>query len=167
MSDRRANRVDAPIDVSRARLVRRGQVRSLHLTLRAMRDAAGLTQAQVEKRSGLKLKQPEISKLEAESSLDERQVSTIRRGPVDLPVIAGGKVFPGRSSDSTNERAHKALLGGGQIRRHRDIERYIESMLGCREAPWGLCGCGSPHLRARGTSDRGRTRARQDARERD
>src|SRR5580692_8663895 len=75
--DRRANRADAPIDISRARLVRRGQVRSVHLTLRAMRDAAGLTQAQVEKRSGLK--QPEISKLEAESSLDERQVSTIRR----------------------------------------------------------------------------------------
>jgi transcriptional regulator with XRE-family HTH domain len=42
-----------------------------------MREAAGLTQAQVEKRSGLK--QPEISKLEAESSLDERQVSTVRR----------------------------------------------------------------------------------------
>jgi transcriptional regulator with XRE-family HTH domain len=42
-----------------------------------MREAAGLTQVQVSKRSGLA--QPEVSKLEAASSLDDRQISTLRR----------------------------------------------------------------------------------------
>jgi transcriptional regulator with XRE-family HTH domain len=221
--DRRANRVDAPVDVSRARIVRRGQIRLLHLTLRAMREAAGLTQAQVEKRSGLK--QPEISKLEAESSLDERQVSTVRRylaalgdelelvsvskhghrigiaparvpkevgavgtseeltptthpgweqvfavvagasiecppktpadqhawsliwaglkhfgAPVDHAITAGGKVFPGRFSDVTNEHAYKALVGGKKISRHRYIERYVESMLDAAKRNRGFAG---------------------------
>jgi transcriptional regulator with XRE-family HTH domain len=42
-----------------------------------MREAVGLTQAQVSKRSGLA--RPEVSKLEAASSFDDRQVSTLRR----------------------------------------------------------------------------------------
>jgi transcriptional regulator with XRE-family HTH domain len=65
------------IDIARARLVRRGPGRHVHLSLRTMREAAGKTQAQVSKASGLA--QPEVSKLESASSLDDRQVSTLRR----------------------------------------------------------------------------------------
>lgn len=65
------------IDIGRARLVRRGPGRSIAMSLKTMRDAAGKTQAQVSKASGLS--QPEISKLESALSLDDRQVSTLRR----------------------------------------------------------------------------------------
>src|SRR5580700_10566181 len=73
----RRSGAEAPIDIARARLVRRGPGRSVSLSLRSMREAVGLTQAQVSKRSGLA--QPEVSKLEAASSFDDRQVSTLRR----------------------------------------------------------------------------------------
>jgi transcriptional regulator with XRE-family HTH domain len=72
-----ASIVDAPIDISRARLVRRGPAAGVSLSLRSLREAAGLTQAQVSKKSGLA--QPEISKLEAATSLDDRMVATLRR----------------------------------------------------------------------------------------
>jgi len=71
------SRGEGPIDVASARLVRIGPRRPPHLALRTMREAVGLTQAQVSKRSGIA--QPEISKLEAAGSLDDRQVSTVRR----------------------------------------------------------------------------------------
>src|SRR5882724_6478966 len=64
---------EEPIGTSRARLVRRGPKRQVSLTLRALREAAGLTQAQVAKTSGIV--QPEISKLEAASTLDDRMVA--------------------------------------------------------------------------------------------
>jgi transcriptional regulator with XRE-family HTH domain len=65
------------IDIARARLVRRGPGRPVRLSLRSLRESAGKTQAQVSKASGLA--QPEISKLEATSSFDDRMVSTLRR----------------------------------------------------------------------------------------
>jgi transcriptional regulator with XRE-family HTH domain len=66
-----------PIDISRARLVRRGPGRAVSMSLRSMREAAGLTQAQVSKKSGIA--QGEVSKIETATSLDDRQVSTLRR----------------------------------------------------------------------------------------
>jgi|CZKU01.1.fsa_nt_gi transcriptional regulator with XRE-family HTH domain len=68
---------DESVDVAQARLVRRGPGRSPRLSLRTLREAAGKTQAQVSRASGLA--QPEISKLEAASSLDDRMVATVRR----------------------------------------------------------------------------------------
>jgi len=64
-------------DISKARLVRRGPSRSARFSLRALRQAAGKTQAQVAKASGLA--QPEVSKLESAQDLDDRQLLTIRR----------------------------------------------------------------------------------------
>ncbi|HLK40589.1 MAG TPA: XRE family transcriptional regulator [Polyangiaceae bacterium] len=64
-------------DIARARLVRRGPARTVRLSLRALRESSGKTQAQVAKASGLA--QPDVSKLEKATSLDERQISTIRR----------------------------------------------------------------------------------------
>jgi transcriptional regulator with XRE-family HTH domain len=76
-SDRPATRAEAPIDVSRARLVRRGPSGAPRLTLRTLREAQGLTQLQLSKRSGLA--QPDVSKLETASTFDERMVATLRR----------------------------------------------------------------------------------------
>lgn len=64
-------------DVSKARLVRQGPVRPARFSLRALRESAGKTQAQVAKASGLA--QPDVSKLETATTLDDRQLSTIRR----------------------------------------------------------------------------------------
>jgi len=74
---RAASRADAPIDFSRARLVRVGPRRASRLPLRSMREAAGKTQAQVAKASGLA--QSEVSKLETAETLDDKQVLTVRR----------------------------------------------------------------------------------------
>jgi transcriptional regulator with XRE-family HTH domain len=68
---------DDSFDVSKARLVRVGPRRPGRLSLRALREAHGKTQAQVAKASGLT--QPEVSKLETAESLDDRQVLTVRR----------------------------------------------------------------------------------------
>ena len=70
-------RDDDAIDVSRARLVRRGPARPVQMPLRTLREAAGLSQAQVATKSGLA--QPEVSKLENAATLDDRMISTVRR----------------------------------------------------------------------------------------
>jgi transcriptional regulator with XRE-family HTH domain len=75
-SEQRAGSEES-VDVSRARLVRRGPVRPARMSLRTLREAAGKTQAQVSKASGIP--QPEVSKLETALSFDDRQVSTLRR----------------------------------------------------------------------------------------
>jgi transcriptional regulator with XRE-family HTH domain len=112
------------IDVSRARLVRRGPGRDARLSLRALREAAGLTQEQVAKASGLR--QPDVSKLETASSLDDRVVLTLRRylsalGD-DLELVALSKhghrigvagavdVRPNGSSEYEHERRLAMLL---------------------------------------------------------
>jgi transcriptional regulator with XRE-family HTH domain len=63
------------------------------MTLRALREAQGLTQGQVQKASGIS--QPEISKLECAASLDDRMVATVRRylGALgdDLDLVAVSK----------------------------------------------------------------------------
>ncbi len=64
-------------DIASARLVRRGPTRSVRFSLRALRESAGKTQAQVAKASGLA--QPDVSKLETATTLDDRQLSTLRR----------------------------------------------------------------------------------------
>jgi transcriptional regulator with XRE-family HTH domain len=74
--DDRKHSKDA-IDISRARLVRRGPGRPVSLSLRALRGSSGKTQAQVSKSSGIS--QPEVSKIEGASSLDDRMVGTVRR----------------------------------------------------------------------------------------
>jgi transcriptional regulator with XRE-family HTH domain len=68
---------DLGFDISKARLVRRGPARPARFPLRGLRESAGTTQAQVSKISGLA--QPDVSKLESAETLDDRQVSTIRR----------------------------------------------------------------------------------------
>jgi transcriptional regulator with XRE-family HTH domain len=77
MATTAANRPHDEADLSRTRVIRRGPGRNVRLTLRGMRESSGKTQAQVAKKSGLA--QPEISKLETATTLDERQLSTIRR----------------------------------------------------------------------------------------
>jgi transcriptional regulator with XRE-family HTH domain len=75
-TDERTQNKDA-IDIARARLVRRGPGRPVSLSLRSLREGAGKTQSQISKASGIS--QPEISKLEAAPSLDDRMVGTVRR----------------------------------------------------------------------------------------
>jgi transcriptional regulator with XRE-family HTH domain len=74
---RRSDGGELKFDISRARLVRRGPSRPARFSLRALRESAGKTQAQVSRASGLA--QPDVSKLENADSLDDRQVSTLRR----------------------------------------------------------------------------------------
>lgn len=68
---------DESFNLSKARLVRIGPRRHSRLSLRSLREAAGLTQKEVARKSGLA--QPEVSKLETAESLDDRQLSTLRR----------------------------------------------------------------------------------------
>src|SRR5580704_17990420 len=51
--------------------------RGVHLTLRAVREAAGRTQVEVREASGID--QADISRLEGRESLDDSQVSTLQR----------------------------------------------------------------------------------------
>lgn len=89
----KASRADASIDVAQARLVRRGPSRAPHLALRTLREAAGLTQMQVAKKSGIQ--QPDISDLERASTFDDRMIATIRRYLTaigqDLDLVAVSK----------------------------------------------------------------------------
>jgi predicted XRE-type DNA-binding protein len=60
------------------KLVRRGPRRAVgRLTLRTLREATGMSQADVAKASGLV--QPEVSKLETAATFDDRMVLTLRR----------------------------------------------------------------------------------------
>jgi hypothetical protein len=72
---------DDSFDFSRARVVRRGPKRSrpLRMTLRALRTAAGLTQAEVSEATGIA--QADISRIERKDAgdLDELVISTLRR----------------------------------------------------------------------------------------
>jgi transcriptional regulator with XRE-family HTH domain len=65
------------IDLSQARIVRRGPRRPVHLPLKSLREAAGFTQTQVAKASGIA--QGDVSKLEREASLDRREIRTLRQ----------------------------------------------------------------------------------------
>jgi len=90
---RRSDGGELKFDISRARLVRRGPSRSAHFSLRALRESAGKTQAQVARASGLA--QPDVSKLENAAALDDRQLSTVRRYLAalgdDLELVAVSK----------------------------------------------------------------------------
>jgi hypothetical protein len=56
--------------------------RGVHLTLRAVREAAGKTQVEVRESSGID--QADISRLESRENLDDCQVSTLQRYVVAL-----------------------------------------------------------------------------------
>lgn len=88
------SRRERPFDVANARIVRVGPRRLGRLPLHCLRQAAGMTQAQVAKVSGIS--RSEVSKLEAAESLDDYQVSTVRRylqalGD-DLQLVATSKL---------------------------------------------------------------------------
>lgn len=69
--------------------------RGVHLTLRGVREAAGKTQADVEKAS--RIDQGDISRLETRPTFDECQVETLRRyvialgGELELVAVFGDK----------------------------------------------------------------------------
>lgn len=69
--------------------------RGVHLTLRALREGAGKTQVEV--RDASRIDQADISRLEGRESLDEYQVSTLRRyisalgGHLELVAAFGDK----------------------------------------------------------------------------
>ena len=69
--------------------------RGVHLTLRAVREAVGRTQVDI--REASRIDQSDISRLEGRPTLDESQVSTIRRyvaalgGRLDLVAVFGNK----------------------------------------------------------------------------
>jgi len=65
------------VDFSKAPLVRRGPRGPVHLPLRVLREAAGFTQAQVAKATGMA--QGDVSVLEREASLDRREIRTLRQ----------------------------------------------------------------------------------------
>ena len=66
-------------------------------SLRLLREAVGLTQGSVSEASGLY--QPDLSKLENKATLDDVQISTLRRyakalgGDVELAVVLNGRRY--------------------------------------------------------------------------
>lgn len=124
---------EAPIDVERARLVRRGPRSQVRMPLRALREAAGLTQAQVAKASGLV--QPEISKLESATTLDDRMVSTVRRYVEalqnDLEIVAvskhGHRIGIAAAERSTRDDEKRAGENRAPIARARHMMWTLES----------------------------------------
>lgn len=70
---------DTELDLSKARVIGRGSYAngSLHLTLRALRTAVNKTQLELSECTGIG--QGDVSKLERRTSLEELQLSTIRR----------------------------------------------------------------------------------------
>jgi transcriptional regulator with XRE-family HTH domain len=120
----------AEADLSRARVIRRGPGRDVRLTLRALRESSGKTQAQIAKRSGLA--QPDISKLETATTLDDRMVATLRRylsaiGD-DLELVAtskfGHRIGLAGSSDAVAPQSdpedYEALLAAGRRQKQRE-----------------------------------------------
>ena len=81
----------------------------VHLTLRAVREAAGRTQIDIRKAS--RIDQSDISRLEGRPNFDECQVSTIRRyvaalgGRLDLVAVFGDKkiILAGVPSEKSSE----------------------------------------------------------------
>ena len=69
--------------------------RGIHLTLRALREAAGKTQVDVKEASGID--QGDISRLEARADFEDCQVETLQRyvaalgGHLDLVAVFGDK----------------------------------------------------------------------------
>ncbi len=102
---------DSELDLSRARVVGRGihAQRGVHMSLRAVRTAAGKTQVDLSGRTGIA--QGDVSRIEQRETLDDLQVSTLRRYVEAL----GGKlelvaVFP---------KDHKIKLVGTEKERSR------------------------------------------------
>jgi transcriptional regulator with XRE-family HTH domain len=89
--------------------------RGVHLTLRAVREAAGRTQVEVREASGID--QADISRLEGRESLDDSQVSTLQRyvaalgGRLDVVAVFGDKkiILTGVRKVSDEPRASAAL----------------------------------------------------------
>lgn len=88
--------------------------RGVHLTLRAVREAAGRTQVEVREASGID--QADISRLEGRESLDDSQVSTLQRyiaalgGRLDVVAVFGDKkiILTGVPKVSDESRASAA-----------------------------------------------------------
>jgi hypothetical protein len=95
--------------------------RGVHLTLRALREAAGRTQVEV--RDASSIDQADISRLEGRESLDDCQVSTLQRyiaalgGHLDVVAVFGDKkiiVTGVRGKMSGELPANTALQGTGR-----------------------------------------------------
>lgn len=94
--------------------------RGVHLTLRTLRDAAGKTQMDVAESSGMD--QGDVSRLEARSSFDDCQVSTLQRylgaigGRLELVAAFGDKkiVLAGVEAASAGTSANRPLQGTGR-----------------------------------------------------
>jgi transcriptional regulator with XRE-family HTH domain len=85
------------VDSDPVRVLGRGlrAQRGVHLTLRAVREAAGRTQVEVREASGID--QSDISRLEGRETLEDSQVSTLQRyvaalgGRLDVVAVFGDK----------------------------------------------------------------------------
>ena len=95
--------------------------RGVHLTLRAVREAAGKTQLEVRENSHID--QADISRLEARGNLDDCQVSTLQRyiaalgGRLDVVAVFGDKkiILTGVDVQSlTDLPANRALQRPGR-----------------------------------------------------
>lgn len=94
--------------------------RGVHLTLRTLREAAGKTQVEVTEISSMD--QGDISRLEARSSFDDCQVSTLQRylaaigGRLELVAAFGDKRISivGVGAASAGTSANKPLQRAGR-----------------------------------------------------
>src|SRR4051794_35335336 len=95
--------------------------RGVHLTLRAVREAAGKTQVEV--REASHIDQADISRLEARGNLDDCQVSTLQRyvaalgGQLDVVAVFGDKKIILTGVDARSPKklpANKALQRTGR-----------------------------------------------------
>ena len=95
--------------------------RGVHLTLRAVREAAGKTQVEV--REASQIDQADISRLEARGNLDDCQVSTLQRyiaalgGRLDVVAVFGDKKIVLTGVDAQSPKvspANKALQRTGR-----------------------------------------------------
>jgi DNA-binding XRE family transcriptional regulator len=86
------------VDWTKAKVVGRGVKAGRHrFTLKLLREAIGVTQASVAEATGMH--QPDISKLENKDSLDDVQVSTLRRyakalgADVEVAIVLNGRRY--------------------------------------------------------------------------
>jgi len=104
-------------EVEPVRVLGRGlrAAKGVHLTLRALRDAAGKTQVDVAKQS--QIDQADVSRLEARAEFEDCQVATLRRyvealgGSLELVARFGDKriAISGAPAQSATGPANKAL----------------------------------------------------------
>ncbi len=104
-------------NVEPVRVLGRGlrAAKGIHLTLRALRDAAGKTQVDVAKQS--QIDQADISRLEARAEFEDCQVATLRRyveslgGSLELVARFGDKriAISGARAKSATSPVNKAL----------------------------------------------------------